>query len=65
MSLVGLHGHPCMTGHRAVSAAVAVAVALAAEAEGLAQVSIDNHPLQQIHQAMWQPEYPRIELNSM
>jgi malate dehydrogenase (oxaloacetate-decarboxylating) len=50
---------------RAVSAAVAVAVALAAEAEELAQVSIDNHPLQQIHQAMWQPEYPRIELNSM
>ena len=63
MSLVGLHGYPCITRHRAASAAVAVA--LAAEAEGLAQVSIDNHPLQQIHQAMWQPEYPRIELNSM
>jgi malate dehydrogenase (oxaloacetate-decarboxylating) len=38
-----------------------VAVALAAGKEGLAQVQLDD-PIQQIHQAMWRPAYPQIEL---
>jgi malate dehydrogenase (oxaloacetate-decarboxylating) len=46
---------------RAVSAAVAVAVAVAAVEEGLAQVQVDN-PIQQVHEAMWRPDYPRIEI---
>jgi malate dehydrogenase (oxaloacetate-decarboxylating) len=45
---------------REVSATVAVAVARAADAEGLAEVALDD-PIQQVHQAMWQPEYPRVE----
>jgi malate dehydrogenase (oxaloacetate-decarboxylating) len=46
---------------RRVSASVAVEVALAAVAEGLAQVSVDE-PVQLVHQAMWRPEYPQIEV---
>ena len=46
---------------RLVSAAVGIAVALAAEKEGLAQVELSS-PVQQVHQAMWRPEYPQIEL---
>ena len=46
---------------RMVSAAVGIAVALAAEKEGLAQVELSS-PVQQVHQAMWRPEYPQIEL---
>jgi malate dehydrogenase (oxaloacetate-decarboxylating) len=46
---------------RTVSAAVAVAVAVAAAQEGLAQVPVDD-PVLQVHQAMWWPEYPIIEL---
>jgi malate dehydrogenase (oxaloacetate-decarboxylating) len=49
---------------RPVSAAVAVAVARAATDEGLAQVSIDN-PIQQVHQAMWRAEYPRLEIKPL
>ena len=46
-----------------VSAAVAIAVATTAAEEGLAQV--DLHDLiQQVHDAMWRPEYPRIEFDS-
>jgi malate dehydrogenase (oxaloacetate-decarboxylating) len=45
---------------REVSATVAVAVARAAAADGLAEVALDD-PIQQVHQAMWQPEYPRVE----
>jgi malate dehydrogenase (oxaloacetate-decarboxylating) len=45
---------------REVSATVAVAVAEAAAADGLAEVALDD-PIQQVHQAMWQPEYPRVE----
>lgn len=52
---------PRMTDLRRVSAAVGVAVALAAADEGLAQVPIDD-PIQQVHQAMWRPEYPQIEV---
>jgi malate dehydrogenase (oxaloacetate-decarboxylating) len=43
-----------------VSATVAVAVATAAVADGLAEVGLDD-PIQQVHQAMWQPEYARVE----
>jgi malate dehydrogenase (oxaloacetate-decarboxylating) len=45
---------------REVSATVAVAVARAAVADGLAEVPLDD-PIQQVHQAMWQPEYARVE----
>jgi malate dehydrogenase (oxaloacetate-decarboxylating) len=45
---------------REVSATVAVAVAKAAVADGLAEVALDD-PVQQVHEAMWQPEYPRVE----
>ena len=45
---------------RPVSAAVAIAVAQAAADEGLAQTPLDN-PIQQVHQAMWRPDYPRVE----
>jgi malate dehydrogenase (oxaloacetate-decarboxylating) len=45
---------------REVSATVAVAVAKAAVADGLAEVALDD-PIQLVHQAMWQPEYPRVE----
>jgi citrate lyase subunit beta/citryl-CoA lyase len=30
------------------------------EADGLAQAELEN-PIQQVHEAMWQPEYPRVE----
>jgi len=52
---------PSVENLRMVSAAVGVAVALAADREGLAQAGLGD-PVQQIHQAMWRPEYPRIEL---
>jgi malate dehydrogenase (oxaloacetate-decarboxylating) len=45
---------------RPVSAAVAIAVVQAAVDEGLAQATIEN-PIQQVHQAMWRPEYPKLE----
>jgi len=45
---------------RVVSATVAVAVAKAAAAEALAQVELFD-PIQQVYQAMWQPQYPRVE----
>ena len=44
---------------RAVSATVAVAVAEAAEAEGLARFQFSDI-VQQVQDAMWQPEYRRI-----
>lgn len=46
---------------RVVSAAVAVAVALAAVDEGLARVPVEQ-PIQQVHEAMWRAEYPRVEV---
>ena len=46
---------------RRVSAAVAVAVSLAAQEEGLGQTAISN-PVQQIHEVMWRPAYPQIEV---
>jgi malate dehydrogenase (oxaloacetate-decarboxylating) len=45
---------------RSVSVTVAVAVAEAAEAEGLARVRFSDIA-QQVQDAMWQPEYHRIE----
>jgi malate dehydrogenase (oxaloacetate-decarboxylating) len=51
---------PPVSDLRPVSAAVAIEVARAAAKEGLAQVALDD-PIQQVHQAMWRPEYPRLE----
>ena len=45
---------------RLVSAAVGIAVARAAAAEGLAEVELSD-PVQQVHEAMWRPEYPHVE----
>jgi malate dehydrogenase (oxaloacetate-decarboxylating) len=53
---------PPMDDLRTVSASVAVAVAKAAVDEGLAQTELHD-PIQQIHDAMWRPVYPRIELS--
>ena len=58
---VGASLLPPMTDLRTVSAAVAIAVAKTAAAEGLAQVELRD-PIQQVHDAMWRPDYPRIEL---
>jgi len=52
---------PPMTDLRAISASVAIAVAAAAAAEGLAQTELYD-TIQQVHDAMWRPVYPRIEL---
>jgi malate dehydrogenase (oxaloacetate-decarboxylating) len=52
---------PSVTNLRMVSAAVAIAVARAAAQEGLAQVPLDD-PVHQVHQAMWRPEYPPLEM---
>jgi malate dehydrogenase (oxaloacetate-decarboxylating) len=54
---------PPMTDLRRISASVAVAVALAAADEGLAQVPITD-PIQQVHEAMWRPDYPALEIVS-
>jgi malate dehydrogenase (oxaloacetate-decarboxylating) len=51
---------PPVTDLRMVSAAVAIAVARAAEKEGLAQAPLED-PVQQVHQAMWRPQYPSFE----
>ncbi len=52
---------PAVDDLRAISAMVGIAVAVAADREGLAQIPVDN-PIQQVHEAMWRPEYPRLEL---
>jgi malate dehydrogenase (oxaloacetate-decarboxylating) len=51
---------PPVTSLRQVSAAVAAAVADAAQAEGLAQIRLDD-PAAQVARAMWTPEYPVIQ----
>jgi malate dehydrogenase (oxaloacetate-decarboxylating) len=51
---------PPVTNLRMVSAAVAIAVANAAEKEGLAQAPLHDL-VQQVHQAMWRPQYPPFE----
>ncbi|AFV87889.1 NAD-dependent malic enzyme [Acidipropionibacterium acidipropionici ATCC 4875] len=50
---------PPISGLRATSARVGLAVARTAVDEGLATVSLDS-PTQQILDAMWEPEYPRV-----
>jgi malate dehydrogenase (oxaloacetate-decarboxylating) len=45
---------------RPVSAAVAIAVARAAAEEGLARAELDDL-VQQVHAAMWRPDYPTVE----
>jgi malate dehydrogenase (oxaloacetate-decarboxylating) len=50
---------PSVDNLRSVSATVAVAVAEAADAEGLARVRLDD-VVQQVQDAMWQPEYRQI-----
>ncbi|MGZ8803378.1 MAG: oxaloacetate-decarboxylating malate dehydrogenase, partial [Mycobacterium sp.] len=50
---------PPMTDLRFVSAAVALAVANAAVEQGFARVELHD-PIEQVQQAMWHPEYPRI-----
>ena len=52
---------PSMDDLRTVSAAVAIAVADAAATEGLAEAELAD-PIQQVHDAMWRPVYPRIDL---
>ena len=52
---------PAVENLRMVSAAVAIAVADAAEKEGLARTPLGD-PVQDVHQTMWRPEYPAIEL---
>ena len=51
---------PGLSQLRAVSAAVALKVAEAAMADGVARVMLTN-PIQQIHELMWQPRYPRVK----
>ncbi len=51
---------PSVSNLRLVSASVALSVAKAAVVEGLARVDLVD-PIQQVHEAMWQPEYPDIE----
>jgi malate dehydrogenase (oxaloacetate-decarboxylating) len=58
---VGASLLPSVDQLRMVSGAVGVAVAQAADSEGLAQADLYN-PIQQIHEAMWRPAYPQIEL---
>ena len=53
---------PSMDKLRAVSARVAMAVAIAAEFEGVATHKLDN-PVQDIHEQMWTPDYPRLEVS--
>jgi malate dehydrogenase (oxaloacetate-decarboxylating) len=58
---VGASLLPSVSQLRRVSAAVGVAVARAADSEGLAQANLYN-PVHQVHEAMWRPAYPQIEL---
>jgi malate dehydrogenase (oxaloacetate-decarboxylating) len=51
---------PPVTDLRTVSAAVAIAVAETAAEQGLAELPLTD-PVNQIHQAMWRPEYPQFE----
>ena len=44
-----------------MSAAVGIAVARAAVEEGLAEAPVTD-AIHQVHEAMWRPEYPRIEI---
>jgi malate dehydrogenase (oxaloacetate-decarboxylating) len=50
---------PSIKDLRRVSSTVALAVATAAEADGVAQRPL-THPVEQVYDAMWQPEYPEL-----
>jgi len=63
-TLLGAPLLPPVRDLRPVSAAVAIGVAKAAAAEGLARVPLDDL-IQQVHQAMWSPQYPRLEVNPL
>jgi malate dehydrogenase (oxaloacetate-decarboxylating) len=52
---------PLVENLRAVSATVAVEVATTAAAEGLARVQLSD-VVQQVQNAMWQPEYPQLTI---
>ncbi|HIW29217.1 MAG TPA: NAD-dependent malic enzyme [Candidatus Luteococcus avicola] len=52
---------PSMDKLRSVSARVAMAVAQTAKDEGLARAELDNL-VQQVHEAMWEPDYPNVEV---
>lgn len=52
---------PPMSALRSASAAVAVAVAEAAVADGVNQAQVAS-PIQQVHDAMWLPDYPELEI---
>ena len=52
---------PPMDSLRLVSATIGVAVAQAAAAEGLAAHPLTD-PIQQVHEAMWRPEYPDFDV---
>ena len=58
---VGASLLPSVSQLRRVSAAVGIAVARAADSEGLAQANLHD-PVHQVHEAMWRPAYPQIEL---
>src|SRR6476659_4755977 len=53
---------PSMDNLRAVSAAVGIAVATTAVDQGLNRIELPD-PVQQIHQAMWRPEYPHLDFS--
>jgi malate dehydrogenase (oxaloacetate-decarboxylating) len=52
---------PPMDSLRLISATIGVAVARAASAEGLAAGPLTD-PIQQVHEAMWRPEYPDFDV---
>src|SRR5258705_12544944 len=58
--LLGASLLPYVEDLRSVTVTVAVAVAEAAVAEGLAAVELEDI-VQQVQDAMWQPEYRRIQ----
>jgi malate dehydrogenase (oxaloacetate-decarboxylating) len=51
---------PPVANLRETSAVVGAAVARAAQAEGLAEVPLDD-PVRQVREAMWTPAYPKVE----
>ncbi|HTX26191.1 MAG TPA: NAD-dependent malic enzyme [Streptosporangiaceae bacterium] len=51
---------PAVSSLRETSVVVGAAVARAAQAEGLAEVPLDD-PVRQVREAMWVPAYPKVE----
>ena len=52
---------PLMDDLRTVAAAVAIAVATTAARDGVARITVD-HPVQQVTDAMWQIDYPTLDI---